>query len=501
MIIPGVVCLALSTVALQPAPTELVLLDGDKLACVELRVEVDGAPIAAVWDETFARLFAFFDRNGDGTLDRQEAAHLPSPLMLQQAMGNGFTPPVGPAPDFAKLDGGDGKATPDELATFYRGAGVGTVLVGAGRLPASARLTAALVESLDADGDGKLDEAEWKGSPEVLKKLDVNDDELIGAGELVPKLVYPGAAGTLLMTPPTGRTPPGLLETLPLLLLPADRADTRWADEVARRSPRVGNNKELSEWRARTPDASWNVQLGDEPHTASFSFAGDRVQLSGWVAGGLMLGSTTAARTALTDRFENPPAQPQSQGNRRRGGDLSWLTPIADRNADGALDRKELDAWLDLQAQIARGLVLATILDDAGLFEILDASHDGALSVRELRTAWERLSKTGCATGGAFEQAKLPHGVLAVVSWGYPRTLALVDRHGPTWFQAMDRNGDGDVSRREFTGPATAFEKLDRDRDELIVAEEAAHAAADDKPSSNPTQSSSRSDGDAAPSP
>jgi hypothetical protein len=40
----------------------------------------------------------------------------------------------------------------------------------------------------------------------------------------------------------------------------------------------------------------------------------------------------------------------------------------------------------------------------------------------------------------------------------------------------MDRNRDGDVSPREFFGPASAFERLDRDRDGLIDATEAAAA-------------------------
>ena len=40
----------------------------------------------------------------------------------------------------------------------------------------------------------------------------------------------------------------------------------------------------------------------------------------------------------------------------------------------------------------------------------------------------------------------------------------------------MDRNGDGDVSLREFLGPIELFRKLDKDGDGLISAEEAAAA-------------------------
>jgi hypothetical protein len=45
---------------------------------------------------------------------------------------------------------------------------------------------------------------------------------------------------------------------------------------------------------------------------------------------------------------------------------------------------------------------------------------------------------------------------------------------GPDWFRLMDRNQDGDVSRREFLGPREQFDRLDRDRDGLIDAREAA---------------------------
>ena len=40
----------------------------------------------------------------------------------------------------------------------------------------------------------------------------------------------------------------------------------------------------------------------------------------------------------------------------------------------------------------------------------------------------------------------------------------------------MDRNGDGDVSRREFLGTPEEFKKLDLDGDGLISREEAEKA-------------------------
>ena len=467
--------------AADPAPTkrptvplEFALLGEDKLARIELRAELDGVSVSAIWDETFAKLFAFFDRNHDGALDTKEAARLPSVRALRQAMGNGFTPPVGAAPTFAELDrNGDGKVTPEELAACYRAAGAGTVQIGVGRLPASAELAAALLKNLDTDGDGKVSEKEWGTAADALKKLDKNDDELIGAGELVPKVVYPGAAGTVLLTPPAANTTvPDVLAKLPLVLLPADPKDAHWTTEIAQRNKHF-KAAELSAWRKQEPDARWVVKLSDKPGTPErFAFAGGRFRVDGWVASGKVSEALATASKQIVAQLDAP-APEEGAGARRRGGSLAWLAPIADLNGDGNLDRKELDAWLDLQAQVARGQVLLTVLDGAGLFELLDTNHDGALSARELRGAWDRLKSAGCVTTGAFDPKALPNVLLVAASRGYPQTLALDARRGPAWFRSMDRNGDGDVSRREFTGPADVFDKLDLDKDGLLSAEEA----------------------------
>jgi hypothetical protein len=284
----------------------------------------------------------------------------------------------------------------------------------------------------------------------------------------VPKTVYPGAAGTVTLAPPVADLPvPDVVAKLPLVLLPT-ATDANWASVIAKRDGRFRADELTAAWkRAAT---QWVVKLTGEPGGADrFAARSGRLKVDGWVAAGKAVEVLASAR----ERFA-PPAEPEKPDPSRNGS--AWLVPIADRDGDGKLDGTERDAWLDLQAQIARGQAFVTLLDGGGLFELLDANHDGALSPRELRSALEVLNETGCVTNGALDPNKVPRVLLAVASRGYPRALALDSRRGPVWFRAMDKNGDGDVSRREFTGPLPVFETLDRDKDGLLSAEEAGKA-------------------------
>ena len=131
-----------------------------------------------------------------------------------------------------------------------------------------------------------------------------------------------------------------------------------------------------------------------------------------------------------------------------------------------------------MRDQVVKSHVLLTILDHGPrLFELLDTNHDGALSVRELRGAWKRLQDAGCVRDGKFDLTRLPRQLCLTVSAGLPVSpLGRPKAVGPAWFRAMDRNGDGDVSRKEFTGPPEVFDKLDLDKDGLISVEEAEKA-------------------------
>ncbi len=442
---------------------DLVLL-GEKPVRVELRIEIDGKSVPEVWDETFAKLLAFHDRDGDGSLDKAEAVRLPSAFALRGVLWGQFTPVTGDAPPFADLDlDADGRVSGDELADGYRRAGLGGVLVGVGKPPSTDRLTDAILKALDANKDGKVEEKEWKGAADALGKLDANGDELVGPGELVDKVAYPGALGSVLLTAPfPGAKPDATTDALPLVVLPLRTADTHWTTKLPR------------DVRTAKPAAGWQAKFGAKPPADTrLMHAAGPVRFELRTAEGKLAVQTAAARK----RFEALYAECDADADGTLGakelaapkaGPLKQLAAAADRDADGALGGKEFAAWLDLQEQVAKGHVLLTVLDHgAGLFEVLDADRDGALSVRELRAAWDR-------AGNGFDRAKLPRHLLATVSRGHPvSALGKPARPGPDWFRAMDRNGDGDVSRKEFTGPADVFERYDADTDGLLDANEA----------------------------
>ncbi|MBN9118511.1 MAG: hypothetical protein J0I06_05015 [Planctomycetes bacterium] len=480
-----------------------LLVLGAAPARLELRVEIDGAPVPAVWDQTFAALLAFHDRNGDGALDAKEAGRLPSAFALRQVLWGQIVPYSGTAPAFTDLDlNADGKVSGAELADYYRRAGLGGVTVGVGKPPATEALTDALLKHLDTNKDGAVDGAEWRAAADALRKLDKNDDELIGPGELVEKIAYPGATGAILCSAPSpAGKPDPTTDAFPLVVLPLRTADTHWVTAVAARrekakAPAIEPDA-LAALRKNAPAAAWRVQLdtrakdapvlraadGTPPADARLRYSAGSVRLELRADGGKLKEQTAAAAKSFAALFAEcdknaDGALDEKELAAPKAGPFKQMAVTADRDGDGKLSEKELRVWLDLYEHIAKGHAFLTVLDHgAGLFELLDADRDGALSVRELRSAWGRLRETGCATEKGFDRTKLPRQIRAAVNHGHPLTaLGKPVRTGPAWFLAMDRNGDGDVSPREWMGEPDVFRKLDADGDGLLSAAEAEKA-------------------------
>jgi Ca2+-binding EF-hand superfamily protein len=176
------------------------------------------------------------------------------------------------------------------------------------------------------------------------------------------------------------------------------------------------------------------------------------------------------------------------------------LFEVLDRDGDGKVSRKELQDYLDqvhdrqIQA-LSRRVACRMSAEGRGLFDLLDRDRDGRLGLRELRAAPHLLAGLDQDGDSMLSRDEVPRTYLVALGLGQasfrrfggnvilvpghdPATLPPdLSRAGPVWFRKMDRNGDGDVSPREWLGTTHDFRRLDADGDGLISAEEAERAA------------------------
>jgi Ca2+-binding EF-hand superfamily protein len=167
---------------------------------------------------------------------------------------------------------------------------------------------------------------------------------------------------------------------------------------------------------------------------------------------------------------------------------IANLFHLSDADGDGKVTEDEVNGWFDVQAKAVGSYVsLAVAENGQGMFDILDGNRDGSLGHRELRTAWERLVTYDRDGDGGLARTEIPRQFQVTLGLGqsalFARQVAqgggvmappvAVTSRGPVWFRKMDRNGDGDVSLREFLGTAEGFKKIDADNDGLVTLEEA----------------------------
>jgi len=158
-----------------------------------------------------------------------------------------------------------------------------------------------------------------------------------------------------------------------------------------------------------------------------------------------------------------------------------------DGNGDGKAFLDEIIAGYALQYAPQMTQVVANVVQQSNsLFQTLDANGDGRLGLREMQAAADRLAALDKDQDQIIGGNEIPEAFSVsfdLGSVGGPVAPRPVDpptvggrpaaNAGPEWFKRMDRNGDGDVTLKEFLGSEADFTRLDTSGDGLLDPQEA----------------------------
>jgi Ca2+-binding EF-hand superfamily protein len=485
---------------------------------VRVSIRTDGKPLAERWEAHLRKLFAAFDRDGDGYLNRYELEHIfPLDGLRQMFAGGQYYRAGGGPPPLEALDrDGDGRVSFAEFAYYYREAVAD--LVRARSLPGTTNgddtVTRELFARLDQDKDGKLSEAELRAAEKILLALDADEDECVSVQELLANPITSQTASAF----PIAKSTAGGLRTTANLPSPAppqvavyptglpkavvqpiikrydkdgDSALTR--DEIGfpkalfDRLDADGDGKlsaaELDGWRTCPPDAVVVLELGDTPQACKASAAPPD---GGAWPDGMSVRQTVRSRLVLrvgsqTMEFDVAAPPPGFRRQQRQqvagtafpqgaksvteqdlvGPQNQFLRVVfddADFDGDGVLTREEFERYFDLQRSTTEAaLTLSYAVRTPNLFQMLDDNMDGKLGVRELRTAWDRMIVLEPPGATAVTKAILqPNVVLRLSSAAY----AAYD----TSANLGPQSGTGRDDQAPRRGPLW-FRKMDRNGD------------------------------------
>lgn len=390
---------------------------------------------------------------------------------------------------------------------------------------------------LDTDKDGKLSKKELDAAETTLGKLDRDEDEIVTTDELLDRRTGSNDGQVLavarlrdatqvgdrrfhvLADGKTDRTLGGTLlarygkdkkrlDVKKVGLVELDRDNDGWldAEELARLSEvapqieltiRLGKRGDKEQLVEVTKKGKALKKVETTNSGVALMIDNARIDLRGpdQQEGGFQIDFRAQYRNQFTmaDADNNGYLDKKEAARNPLFGNLF---AVMDRDGDGQLFEKEMLAYLDEMDKLrkAAGKCCCSLVirdEGKGLFDVADSDGDARLSIRELRNlakAWLKLDRDDDGQlaltevprsyRGAFEEGSVaggPSGLRAVAFVGDMNRPPPppVRAKGPTWFRKMDRNRDGDLSRKEWLGTDEEFKEIDADQDGLISVAEA----------------------------
>jgi Ca2+-binding EF-hand superfamily protein len=444
---------------------DFVFAASDRPVLLRLHLRNGARPYTAGWDDYMAKLYAHLDRSGDGVLNKAEAERAPDiqflQIHLQGAIG---IPYQGLKGQMAQLDSNkDGKVSLDEFKAFYRRGGILPFqLVSNSNRASTDTVTKTLMKRLDSNKDGKLSAEEVARAETALRRLDLDENEMLTTAELTPGGDNTNIYGYAGMDNGGPSSDMGFLEIKPEGIAAA-------AKQVLAHYDKDKNGKvSPSEMRLEKKlfaqlDANHDGQLDANEFAGFFRRDSDleligqigKVQPKDGVVVALLREVGVPGMQMIRAEVFNPRKRdmPLAAKVRRldansvafRLGDadielavyepfsqfprrfyerqfqladvkkkgvidrkqamatqfLGQIFDLTDADGDGKLTQKELKSYLDMQTEGTTCRTQVTLTDlGRSLFDVLDANGDGNLSIRELRTAWSRMKPLASSDKG-----------------------------------------------------------------------------------------------------
>ena len=397
-----------------------------------------------------------------------------------------------------------------------------------------------LFEILDTNRDQKLSGGELANALEVLRKLDRDDDQTISVAELQP-LATPNRGGASMamnnrsqpaspfVSLASGESLPKLIRRLVNKYDSDDPAKSGTPASSTRNQKLSRHELGISESEFQKYDVDGDTQLDSTELRAFVTSPETTVRLQIDLSAGKVepLGDANSMMRTTHDGSAHLQfgAVLISVSAMAPGGAIdaeTFIKPLfmaLDQDLNGYLEKSEapddalygasfgeldLDkngkAYLEevvdyfkVRMEAARHRVELSISEQGRtLFDILDSDRDGRLAHRELRNVSDKLFLWDKNRDEQLSPDEIPIQFQIVVAEGSIFNLSALARRGsgprasvtgrtagPVWFRKMDRNSDGEISRREFLGDLDLFEKLDLNHDGALELNEALQVKSD----------------------